>query len=102
MKRKATISLTIAGLLTMTGMLYAVTAIPFVFDGPPGVQGPLGVAAAPADLFFCYFCNQPDLPARAPITRVNCDGTFSVYATISSDFPNKCFEKYMALDPLVS
>ena len=102
MKRKTTITLTIAGLLAMAGMLYAVTAIPFAFDGPIGVQGPLGVAAAPADMFISDYCNQPDLPARTNIRRVNCDGSTSVYATIPSDFPNNCYEKYLAIAPLSS
>src|SRR6516165_6950774 len=91
------IYLTIAGLLTMVGMLYGVTAIPFAFDGPAGVQGPVGVAAAPADLFISDFCAQPDLPARQLIRRVECDGTLSEYASIPVDFPNSCSEKYMAL-----
>src|SRR6476646_1522357 len=102
MKRKTTISLTIAGLLTMAGMLYAATAIPFAFDGPFGVQGPLGVAAAPADMFISDYCNQPDLPPRVIIRKVNCDGTTSEYAAIPSDFQNNCYEKYMAIAPLSS
>jgi hypothetical protein len=102
MKRRTTISLTIAGLLTMAGMLYAATAIPFAFDGPLGQQGPIGVAAAPADLFISDYCNQPDLPARAFVRKVDCDGTLSVYATLPSDFQNNCYERYMALAPLLS
>src|SRR6476646_1650469 len=102
MKRKTTISLTIAGLLTMAGILYAATPIFFVFDGPIGVQGPLGVAAAPSDMFISDYCNQPDLPPRVNIRMLNCDGTTSVYATIPSDFQNNCYEKYMAIAPLSS
>src|SRR2546430_6318377 len=102
MKRRTTIGLTIGGLLTMAGMLYAATPIFFVFDGPFGVQGPLGVAAAPADMFISDYCNQPDLPARLIIRKVNCDGTTSEYAAIPSDFQNNCYEKYMAMAPLSS
>src|SRR5437879_12010364 len=100
MKRRATITLTIAGLLAMTGIFYAATAIPFAFDGPVGVQGPLGVAAAPADLFIRDYCAQPDLPARTNIRKVNCDGTPSVYAKIAPDLPIDYLATYMALAPL--
>src|SRR6201984_1191412 len=100
MKRKTTITLTIAGLLGLAGMLYAVNqdffkgvqggptkappsppapaATHFFFsnvhDPYPGLgAGPIGVAAAPADLIATEYCTNSN-PALTNVDKIDCFG----------------------------
>jgi len=52
MKRRTTITLTIVGLLSMAGIFYAANPVPFA-----PVPGPIGVSAAPADLYVTPYCS---------------------------------------------
>ena len=67
MKRKTTITLTIAGLLGLAGVLYgAGTYSFFSLDiDPNGISGPIGVAASTTDLYSTDYCahDNPTRPA---------------------------------------
>src|SRR5215831_4703300 len=106
MKRKTTITLTIAALVGLAGMLYAANHDLFrgVQAGPasapaqpaanhsffsgvhnpapsPNQAGPIGVAAAPADLIATEYCafGNPN-PTFTNVDKVACDGSFSTIA----------------------
>ena len=97
MKRKTTITLTIAGLLGLAGVLYGATFFSPVV-GPFG-QGPVGVAASRTELFATDFCIGLLNPDHRNIQTVNCDGTFSVLTSIPSFVGSTCEEMYMAIAP---
>src|SRR6266568_6439729 len=86
MKRTTTITLTIAGLLTMAGIFYAATPTEF-----GSVTSVIGVAAAPADLLVTEYCTQN-------LDKVNCSGKASLLATLPGPVGG-CYEKYVAIAP---
>src|SRR5213596_1126045 len=133
MKRKITITLTIAGLLGLAGVLYAANqsffggaqnptsdtksagggaapAATHVFfsnvhnPAPfPNQAGPLGVAAAPADLIATEYCafGNPD-PTFTNVDKVACDGSFATIAQIATPGGGGCAELYMTIAPTQS
>src|ERR1700758_3922388 len=130
MKRTTTITLTIAGLLGLAGMLYAANhdffkgedgptkappsppapaASHFFFSGvhnpapSPNQAVPLGVAAAPADLIATEYCafGNPD-PTFTNVDKVACDGSFATIAQIMTPNGGGCQELYMTIAPTES
>ena len=103
MKRKTTITLTIAGFLAIAGIFYAAPNNPYTpntYIAPDpfsAVPLGLGVAAAPDLLLVSSYCNQN-------LYTVACDGTFSVLTQIPLSPPilQDCKEKYEAIVPLKS
>src|SRR5437867_3208267 len=98
MKRKTTISLTIAALLSLSGMVYAATAATHVFFSfivGTFSAGPIGVAAQPDGLFATQFCD-PEL------LSINCVGIPTPITTIPGFPSGQCLERYMSVAPLVS
>jgi len=120
MKRRTTITLTILGILALTGIFYAANPQPFatirapvsgreiapaqpadsptptptVFASPTPfatVNIPIGVAASSTDLIVSEWCTQN-------IDTVDCFGNVSLLAMIPG-FPGTCFEKYLAIAP---
>ncbi len=87
MKKGTKITLTIVGLLALTGVFYTANPAPFVFTIP----FPTGVAAAPDLLLVSEYCTDS-------IDTLDCDGSVSLFATVPQP-PNNCFEKYMAMAP---
>ena len=88
------IYLTIAALLTLTGVFYASNPAPFVTPGH-GVSTPISVAADPTHFFTSqYFDNQ--------IMMVDCNGNGSLFGTLPAPIPPQLTEKYMALAPAQS
>jgi hypothetical protein len=127
MKRKTTITLTIAGLVGLAGMLYATNhdffgggqepalhsagptvepaapaATHFFFSGvhnpdpSPNQAGPIGVAAAPADLIASEYC---DFSGFTIIDKVDCTGGFAPIALIPTPGGGGCEELYMTIAP---
>ncbi len=127
MKRKTTITLTIAGLLGLAGVLYAAnhsffnnvqdstshagpvagggaapSATHFFFSGvhnpdpSPNQAGPVGVAAAPADLIASEYC---DFTGFTIIDKVDCAGGFAPIALIPTPGGGGCEELYMTIAP---
>ena len=128
MKRKTTITLTIAGLLGLAGVLYAAnqtffnnnaqaaspyagpvaggSAAPFathVFfsgvhnpDPSPNQAGPIGVAAAPADLIATEYCG---FTGMTNVDKVDCTGGFATIAMIPTPNGGGCEELYMTIAP---
>jgi hypothetical protein len=80
------IYLTIAGLLALTGILYASNPVQFTGQVP----FPTGVAASPDLLLVSEFCSEN-------IDKVDCNGN----ATLFAQFPGfgSCREKYMTIAP---
>src|SRR5438067_851390 len=136
MKRKTTITLTIAGLLGLAGMLYAAnhqlfggvqdptfharpTGAPPAPAAPnqlasffsnvhnpdpsPHQAGPLGVAAAPADLIATEYCafGNPD-PTFTNVDKIACDGSFATIAQIATPGGGGCAELYMTIAPALA
>src|SRR5436190_5751518 len=144
MKRKTTITLTIAGLLAMAGMFYAANPRPFAAvpapmsdrqvevapaqpavtptatptatlathsffsavhnpDPSPNQAGPLGVAAAPADLIATEYCGfgNPD-PTFINVDKIACDGSFATIAQIATPNGGGCQELYMTIAPALA
>ena len=124
MKRNTTITLTIIGLLGLAGIFYAgnpstfagvnksqslhghspnvpdvAHPTPFAAVGNNGGSVPIGVAAAPTELFVTEYCTEGSNTFRN-IDTIACDGTVSLYGSIP-DVPG-CIEMYMATAPLVS
>ena len=90
MKRKTTITLTIAALLGLTGVLYAASHSFFSpVQDPTYGAGPVGVSAAPADLIATEYCTNTTL---TNIDKVTCQGGFSVLAQIPNPFGGGCAE----------
>ena len=96
MKRKTTISLTIAALLSLSGMVYAANHVFFSFIVGTFSAGPIGVAGSPDALFATQFCD-PQLLSIDCVT-----GLPSPIATIPGFPSGQCLERYMAVAPLVS
>ena len=71
MKKRTKITLTIVGLLALTGALYAANPSPFV----TGIPFPTSVAAAPDLLLVSEYCADP-------IDKVDCQGNVSFFADI--------------------
>ena len=95
MKRKTTISLTIAALLSLSGMVYAANHVFFSFLVGTFSAGPIGVAAQPDGLFVTQFCD-PEL------LSLNCSGIPTPIATIPGFPSGQCLERYMAVAPIQS
>jgi hypothetical protein len=100
MKRKTTISLTIAALLSLSafsGMVYGVPPTHVLFSFIVGTQsaGPIGVAASPTDLFATQFCD-PEL------LSIDCVGIPTPLVTIPGYPAGQCLERYMAVAPSTS
>src|SRR5246127_3925514 len=101
MKRKTTITLTIAGLLGLAGILYATGNLSFFSnvhnpDPPPNQAGPIGVAAAPADLIATEYCS---FTGFTNVDKVDCFGGFATIAMIPTPGGGGCEELYMAIAP---
>src|SRR6266481_2625718 len=96
MKRKTTISLTIAALLSLSGMVYAANHVFFSFIVGTFSAGPIGVAGSPDALFATQFCD-PQLLSIDCIT-----GLPSPITTIPGFPSGQCLERYMAVAPTVS
>src|SRR6266705_5492045 len=96
MRRKTTISLTIAALLSLSGMVYAANHVLFSFIVGTFNAGPIGVAGSSDTLFATQFCN-PQLLSIDCIT-----GLPSPVATIPGFPSGQCLERYMAVAPAVS
>ncbi len=95
MKRKTTISLTIAALLSLSGMVYAANHVFFSFLVGTFSAGPIGVAGSPDGLFVTQFCD-PEL------LSLNCSGIPTPITTIPGFPSGQCLERYMAVAPTVS
>src|ERR1043166_609971 len=101
MKRRTTVTLTIAGLLGLAGVLYAANHSFFSpVQDPTFHAGPIGVAAAPTDLIATEYCSS--LSAFTNIDRVDCQGNFSPIAQIQTPNGGGCFELYVAIAPFTS
>jgi len=91
------ITLTIAGLLALAGVLNADPAlfvnVPVVFD--PGQNGPIGVAATKTDLIVTEYCTQN-------VDTIDCMGNVTVLTTIPTGPVGPCSEKYVAIAPAQS
>ena len=96
MKRKTTISLTIAALLSLSGMVYAANHVFFSFIVGTFSAGPIGVAGSPDTLFATQFCD-PQLLSIDCVT-----GLPSPIATIPGFPSGQCLERYMAVSPVQS
>src|SRR6266478_6946674 len=96
MKRKTTISLTIAALLSLSGMVYAANHVLFSFIVGTFSAGPIGVAGSPDSLFATQFCD-PQLLSIDCIT-----GLPSPVTTIPGFPSGQCLERYMAVSPVQS
>jgi hypothetical protein len=100
MKRRITIALTIAGLLGLAGMLYAANHVFFSpIQDPTFHVGPIGVAAAPADLIATDYCSGTGF---TNIDKIDCMGNFSPIAQVLTPNGGGCFELYVAIAPSVS
>src|SRR5262249_32853937 len=92
------ITLTIAGLLVLAGVLNADPSlfvnVPVVFG--PGQNGPIGVATTKTDLIVTEYCTQN-------VDTIDCMGNVTVLATIPDPSPAAaCLEKYVAIAPAQS
>ena len=85
------IYLTIAGLLALTGVLYAQQAHPVPFTA--GVPFPTGVAAAPDLFLVTEYCSEN-------IDQVDCNGNVSLFAQTPGF--GSCREKYLTIAPSTS
>ena len=83
------ITLTIAGLLALTGIFYAANPSPFAT-----APEPIGVAAAGTDLLVSEYCSQN-------LDTIDCLGNVSTLATIPGPV-GPCAEKYIAIAPAQS
>src|SRR3954468_24611637 len=87
------IYLTIAGLLALTGIIYASNPFPFSSGNPLYASGtwfPTGVAASTDQLLVTPFCSDE-------IDLVDCNGNATVFANIPGF--GSCREKYMTFAP---
>src|SRR6266516_2916832 len=100
MKRKTTITLTIAALLGLTGVLYAASHSFFSpVQDPTYGAGPVGVSAAPADLIATEYCTNTTF---TNVDKITCQGGFAVIATIPTPGGGGCAELYMTIAPSIS
>ena len=82
MKRKTTITLTTTALLGLAGVLYAANHSFFSGVNDPFYHaGPIGVAAAPADLIATNYCTNTSFTG---VNKMDCQGGFSVIAQIQT------------------
>src|SRR6266853_3617002 len=95
MKRKTTISLTIAALLSLSGMVYAANHVLFSFIVGTFSAGPIGVAGSPDTLLATQFCD-PEL------LSIDCLGIPTPLTTIPGFPSGQCLERYMSVAPAVS
>jgi hypothetical protein len=96
MKRKTTISLTIAALLSLSGMVYAANHVLFSFIVGSFSAGPIAVAGSPDSLFATQFCD-PEL------LSLDCVTGFPSPITTIPGFPSEqCLERYMTVAPIQS
>ena len=95
MKRKTTISLTIAALLSLSGMVYAANHVFFSFIVGTFSAGPIGVTGSPDTLFATQFCD-PQL------LSIDCLGIPTPITTIPGFPSGQCLERYMAVSPVQS
>src|SRR5437867_2233046 len=96
MRRRTTISLTIAALLSLSGMVYAANHVLFSFIVGTFSAGPIGVAGSPDSLFATQFCD-PQLLSIDCVT-----GLPSPVTTIPGFPSGQCLERYMAVAPAVA
>ena len=90
MKRRTTITLTIAGLLTLAGIFYAACP-PGNLTISPGL-GPVGVGASTTNVIVTEYCTQK-------VDTIDCNGNVSLLATIPAPDMG-CVEKYVAVVPI--
>ena len=96
MRRRTTISLTIAALLSLSGMVYAANHVLFSFIVGTFSAGPIGVAGSPDSLFATQFCD-PQL------LSIDCVTGLPTPVTTIPGFPSaQCLERYMSVAPAVS
>src|SRR6266478_2164760 len=95
MRRRTTISLTIAALLSLSGMVYAANHVLFSFIVGTFSAGPIGVAGSPDTLLATQFCD-PQL------LSIDCLGIPTPLTTIPGFPSGQCLERYMAVAPAVS
>jgi hypothetical protein len=86
------ITLTIVGLLMLTGVLYAANPSLFVMPGH-GVFQPIGMAADPTHLYVTQYQDNQ-------IRLVDCNGNGTLFGTLPGN--NPLVEKYTALAPVES
>src|SRR5438552_9140981 len=95
MKRKTTITLTIAALLGLTGVLYAASHSFFSpAQDPTYGAGPVGVSAAPADLLATEYCTKTTLTY---IDTVTSQAGLSVLAQIPNPVGDGCDGLYRTI-----
>ena len=85
MKRRTTITLTILGILALTGIFYAANPTPFTT-----VAGPTGVAASTTQLLVSEYTTQN-------IDTIDCAGNLSILATLPGI--GNFGERYMTIAP---
>ena len=95
MRRRTTISLTIAALLSLSGMVYAANHVLFSFIVGTFSAGPIGVAGSPDTLLATQFCD-PEL------LSIDCLGIPTPLTTIPGFPSGQCLERYMSVAPAVS
>src|SRR5207253_10932799 len=96
MKRKTTISLTIAALMSLSGMVYAANHVFFSFLVGTFSAGPIGVAGSADTLLVTQYCDPQ-------ILSIDCiTGLPSPIATVPGFPSGQCLERYMAVAPAVS
>src|SRR5437879_11350931 len=96
MKKRTTISLTIAALLSLSGMVYAANHVLFSFITGTFSAGPIGVAGSADTLLATQYCD-PQLLSIDCIT-----GLPSPIATVPGFPSGQCLERYMSVAPAVS
>src|ERR1051326_808202 len=97
MKRKTTVTLTLTALLGLAGILYAANHSFFsAVQDPTFAAGPVGVAAAPADLIVSEYCTNTTL---TNIDKVDCQGGFATIAQLHTFSGGGCQELYMTIAP---
>src|SRR5438132_9787464 len=96
MKRKTTISLTVAALLSLSGMVYAANHVLFSFITGTFSAGPIGVAGSADTLLATQYCDPQ-------ILSIDCvTGLPSPLATVPGYPSGQCLERYLAVAPAVS
>jgi cell division septation protein DedD len=95
MRRRTTISLTVAALLSLSGMVYAANHALFSFIVGTFNAGPIGVAGSPDTLLATQFCD-PQL------LSIDCLGIPTPLTTIPGFPSGQCLERYMSVAPLAS
>ena len=76
MKRRTTITLTIAGLLGLAGVVYGAHLSFFSNDiDPNGITGPISVAASQTDMYTSDYCGAGQNTPFRNIKSISCNGT---------------------------